>query len=72
MPDMMNAEGSKFEQDVMVAHDAGAMVVVEKVESAAQLSLAVRFGVDFVQGFFLREAQDEIVDDTLVDRFVVG
>ncbi len=72
MPDMANADGSKFEFDVQTAHEAGAMVVVEKVESAAQLSLAVRFGVDFAQGFFLREAQDEIVDDSLVDRFVVG
>ena len=72
MPDTTNAAGSQFESDVEVAHQSGAMVVVEKVESAAQLSLAVRFGVDFAQGFFLREAQDEIVDDALVDRFIVG
>lgn len=71
MPDSANAEGNRFEADIQLAREAGAMVVVEKVESAAQLSMAVRFGVDFVQGFFLREAQDEIVDDTIVDSFVV-
>jgi EAL domain-containing protein (putative c-di-GMP-specific phosphodiesterase class I)/DNA-binding NarL/FixJ family response regulator len=71
MPEMGGGDGNRFEHDVQYIHDTGAAVIVERVESAAQLSQAVRFGVDFVQGFFLREAQDEILDDTIVDRFVV-
>lgn len=52
---------------VDMARDSGTLTVAQRIENGTQLALAIRTGVDFVQGYFVHEPEDDISDDELME-----
>jgi EAL domain-containing protein (putative c-di-GMP-specific phosphodiesterase class I) len=52
----------EFAEAVRMSHQMGAFVVAERVERAEQLAMAIQHGVDFAQGYFIQDPQENIAD----------
>lgn len=60
-------DSAELSRLVAVARESGTLTVAQRIENGTQLALAIRAGVDFVQGYFVHEPEDDISDDELVE-----
>ena len=64
---MSTRDEAEFAEAVRVSHEMGAFVVAERVERAEQLAKAIQHGVDFAQGFFIQDPQEDMTGSGLVE-----
>ncbi len=64
---MSTRDEGEFAEAVRLSHEMGAYVVAERVERAEQLAKAIQHGVDFAQGFFIQDPQEDMTGSGLIE-----